>query len=59
MTLIFVPGFFQVILFSVDKNMSYVINCDIVITIAAMLHVFVRYLLYLLFLQCLYPGVKK
>ena len=24
-----------------------------------MLHVFVRYLLYLLLLQCLYPGVNK
>ena len=31
----------------------------IIITIAAMLHVFVRYLLYLLLLLCLYPGVNK
>ena len=29
------------------------------ITIDAILHVFVRYLLYLLLLQCLYPGVNK
>ena len=31
----------------------------IIIIIAAMLHVFVRYLLYLLLLQCLFPGENK
>ena len=32
---------------------------SIIINIAAMLHVFVRYLLYLLLLQCLFPGENK
>ena len=32
---------------------------SIIIVIAAMLHLFVRYVLYLLFLLCLYPGVNK
>ena len=32
---------------------------SIIITFAAMLNVFVRYLLYLLLLLCLYPGVNK
>ena len=32
---------------------------SIIITFAAILHVFFRYTLYLLLLQCLYPGVNK
>ena len=32
---------------------------SIIITVDTILHVFVRYLLYLLLLQCLYPGVNK
>ena len=43
----------------VSKNDVDFFFCCFPSTIDAILHVFVRYLLYLMLLQCLYPGANK
>ena len=51
--------YWHIFCFSNDVVFFYCFPSSIIITIAAMLRVFVRYLLYLLLVLCLYHGVNK